>query len=170
MISLSDVSATHMLGAALASVLRGGDVVALIGDLGVGKTTLVDACVRALGGEGAASPTFALVHEYAGCALAVWHIDLYRIERRAELAELGLEEILENPAGVSFVEWADKHDVLPATYLRLSLSHVASARGLELIGVGTRGEQLAKDLEVAFGRIAGRGTRLDSLVPNRLES
>lgn len=152
--TLSDAGATVRLGEALAALLEPGDVVALIGDLGAGKTTLVDACARALGGEGAHSPTFSLVHEYP-CRLAggrpasLWHIDLYRIEREAELVELGLDDILGNRAGVAFVEWADKHAVLPRSHLRLTLAHQGEARRLDIAGLGgagARGESLAAAL------------------------
>ncbi len=147
MVLLSDLEATRRAGAALAPLLRGGDVVALVGDLGAGKTTLVDACVRALGGEGSASPTFSLVSEVPCHRLTVWHIDLYRVERRSELEELGLEEVLGNSAGVSFVEWADKHQVLPRSHLRLELGHVAAGRELRIEGRGARGQVLARELE-----------------------
>lgn len=154
-LALPDATATARLGAALAGALRAGDVVALIGDLGAGKTTLVDACVRALGGEGAHSPTFALIHEYpcsgtGGQPLTLWHLDLYRIEREAELAELGLEEILGNRAGIAFVEWADKHDVLPRAYLRLTLQHAGDGRQAELTGVGGRGQALVEAVSQAM--------------------
>ena len=157
-LSLPDAAATARLGVALAGALRAGDVVALIGDLGAGKTTLVDACVRALGGEGAHSPTFALIHEYPcrggdAAALSLWHLDLYRIEREAELAELGLEEILGNRAGIAFVEWADKHgQVLPRAYLRLTLQHAheGGGRRAELTGVGGRGQAIATAVAAAL--------------------
>jgi tRNA threonylcarbamoyladenosine biosynthesis protein TsaE len=161
-ITMPDARATARLGVALAGVLRAGDVVALIGDLGAGKTTLVDACVHALGGEGAHSPTFALIHEYPcrgadGKPLTLWHLDLYRIERQAELAELGLEEILGNRAGIAFIEWANKHDVLPRAYLRLTLHHAGQGRQAELVGVGGRGQVLVEAIAVALAAAAGSG-------------
>jgi tRNA threonylcarbamoyl adenosine modification protein YjeE len=150
MLQLPDVVATQRLGARLAAAVRPGDVIALIGDLGAGKTTLVDACVRALGGDGAHSPTFALVHQYpcspAAAVGSVWHLDLYRLEREVELRELGLEEILGNPAGIAFVEWADRFAVLPADHLALTLQHAAAGRALALDGRGPRGRQLAAAL------------------------
>ena len=162
MIPLPDLLATRRVGAVLAQVLQGGDVVAMLGDLGAGKTTLVDACVVALGGEGASSPTFALVQEIACAATTVWHADLYRLERADEVVELGLEELLGNPRGVSFVEWADKHQVLPRSCLRLTLHHVGQGseggqgsqgsdeRALEIEGVGPRGRELAAAFQAAL--------------------
>src|SRR5687768_3623787 len=77
MIPLADADATRRAGAALARLVRGGDAIALVGDLGAGKTTFTAGLVEALGGGAASSPTFALVHEYRGGALIVWHVDLY---------------------------------------------------------------------------------------------
>ncbi|HUJ57850.1 MAG TPA: tRNA (adenosine(37)-N6)-threonylcarbamoyltransferase complex ATPase subunit type 1 TsaE [Kofleriaceae bacterium] len=111
MIALPDAAATARLGAALAAVVQGGDAIALCGELGAGKTTLVAGLVDALGGGAAHSPTFALVHEYAGGRLVVWHVDLYRIARPAELVELGLDELFGDPRGIVVVEWADRFDV-----------------------------------------------------------
>lgn len=156
MFSLPDLEATRRAGVALAGVVGGGDVIALAGDLGAGKTTLVDACVRALGGEGASSPTFALVHELRCAALTVWHADLYRIEREAELVELGLEELLGDRSGVAFVEWADKYpQLLPREYLELRLAHAGLARTLELVGHGARGQRLAD----RYARALAEGVR-----------
>ena len=143
---LADAGATARAGAALARAVRGGDAIALIGELGAGKTTLVAGLVAALGGGAASSPTFALVHEYAGGRLIVWHVDLYRIEREAELAELGLDDVLGDPRGICVIEWADKHDVLPADHLVLALAHVPAGRALAARGTGPRGRALADAL------------------------
>jgi tRNA threonylcarbamoyladenosine biosynthesis protein TsaE len=144
---LAGEAATRAAGAALAAVLRGGDAIALVGDLGAGKTTLVDGLVAALGGGAATSPTFALVHEYAGGRLVVWHVDLYRIERAVELVELGLDEMVGATRGVLVVEWADRFAVLPADHLRVELAHAGQARELRARGTGPRGEELAAALE-----------------------
>lgn len=152
--TLVDAAATVRAGEALAERLDPGDAIALIGDLGAGKTTFVDACVRVLGGEGAHSPTFSLVHEYPcqlqGRAISVWHIDLYRIEHPAELVELGLDDILGSRAGVAFVEWADQHDVMPRAHLRLVLSHQDDSRRLTISGAGPRGAALATSFAAAL--------------------
>jgi tRNA threonylcarbamoyladenosine biosynthesis protein TsaE len=142
--TLSDAAAMEQAGARLATLVVGGDAVALVGDLGAGKTTFVTGLVRALGGGFAQSPTFSLVNEYPGGRLIVWHVDLYRIERHAELAELGLDEVIGDPAGIVLIEWADKYDVLPADHLRLELAHVdGGGRTLQAFGTGTRGRSLA---------------------------
>ena len=86
--NLCDADATRAAGAIVGKLVQGGDAIALIGDLGAGKTTLVIGLVDALGAGVAASPTFSLVNEYPGGRLVVWHVDLYRLERAA-LAERG---------------------------------------------------------------------------------
>jgi len=131
---LADDAATRAAGARLAAVLQGGESIALIGELGAGKTTFVAGLVEALGGGAAQSPTFSLINEYTGGRLVVWHADLYRIEKERELGELGLDDVIGDPRGVVIVEWADKFDVLPADHLRLELRHVADGR--ELVASG----------------------------------
>jgi tRNA threonylcarbamoyladenosine biosynthesis protein TsaE len=148
---LSDEAATREAGAALGRVVQGGDAIALVGDLGAGKTTFVSGLVAALGAgtHQFGSPTFSLVNEYAGGRLIVWHVDLYRIEKPRELVELGLEEMLGDRRGVCLVEWADKYDVMPADHLRVTLAHAGQARTVEYTGTGPRGQQLAKLLQPA---------------------
>jgi tRNA threonylcarbamoyladenosine biosynthesis protein TsaE len=91
----------------LAAALRPGDVVALFGDLGAGKTTLARGVLRGLGFDGdVASPTFPIVQPYEELALPVWHVDLYRIEAPEELEELALEEALDG--GALIVEWPER--------------------------------------------------------------
>lgn len=131
---LASEEATRAAGAKLASVLRGGEAIALVGDLGAGKTTFVAGLVEALGGGAATSPTFALINEYPGGRLRVWHADLYRIEREAELPELGLDDAFGDPAGIVIVEWADRFDVMPREHLRVELRHVPQGR--ELVATG----------------------------------
>jgi tRNA threonylcarbamoyladenosine biosynthesis protein TsaE len=150
-IALADDAATRAAGAALARLLQGGDAIALVGDLGAGKTTLVAGLVDAFGAGPASSPTFSLVHEYPGGRLVVWHVDLYRIEREAELAELGLDDLLGDRRGVCLIEWADRFDVMPRDHLRLELTHVDAGRTLTAHGTGPRGQALAAALVAALG-------------------
>ncbi|MBA3453613.1 MAG: tRNA (adenosine(37)-N6)-threonylcarbamoyltransferase complex ATPase subunit type 1 TsaE [Deltaproteobacteria bacterium] len=145
-VALVDADATVRAGAALAAHLAGGDAVALIGDLGAGKTTLVSGLVAALGGGAAASPTFSLVNEYPSGRLRVWHVDLYRLERAAELPELGLDDVIGDPRGIVIVEWADKFEVMPPDHLRIELMHSGDTRELVATGTGPRGRALAEVL------------------------
>jgi len=145
-VKLDDPAATRGVGERLAGLVRGGDAIALVGELGAGKTTLVAGLVAGLGGGAAASPTFSLVNEYPGGRLVVWHVDLYRIERAAELRELGLDDVIGDPRGICVVEWADRFDVLPPDHLRIELVHAPDGRGLSVTGTGPRGRELAQEL------------------------
>jgi tRNA threonylcarbamoyladenosine biosynthesis protein TsaE len=99
--------ATEAVGAQLAESLEPGDVVALTGELGAGKTCFTQGLARGLGVAGhAVSPTFALVHEYRG-RVPVHHVDAYRTSSLTEVLDLGLEELFDGE-GVTVVEWADK--------------------------------------------------------------
>ena len=116
--------ATHPLGEGLASLLRPGDVLALAGDLGAGKTTLTYSLARALGvpkDVPVGSPTFTLVRSYPA-PIPLHHLDLYRLSSPRELDELGFDDLLVS-GGIVVVEWADRFpEVFPdgALWLRLS--------------------------------------------------
>lgn len=108
-IHLASPEDTEAFGARLAALLRPGDVVALSGDLGAGKTTLARGLLRGLGFQGdVASPTFPLViaYEPPSTRLPLWHVDLYRIEDPGEIAELGLGDARLDAALV--VEWPER--------------------------------------------------------------
>jgi tRNA threonylcarbamoyladenosine biosynthesis protein TsaE len=119
---LEGPEATEAFGLRLAGELKAGDVIALFGDLGAGKTTLARGLLAGLGHEGeVASPTFPIVIPYETLALPVWHVDLYRIEDPAELEELALEEALED--GALVVEWPERMgDAMWPNALRLTLT------------------------------------------------
>lgn len=124
MIALPDVTATEAFGIRLAGELRSGDVVALFGDLGAGKTTLSRAILHGMGFPGeVASPTFPIVQTYdpPDVRLPVWHVDLYRIEDPEEIGELALDEGRQD--GVLLIEWPERlgPGLWPDT-LRLHLS------------------------------------------------
>lgn len=112
---------TRQLGFRLAGRLAAGDCLALIGELGAGKTTLVQGLARGLGVEGPVrSPSFLLVQEYAG-RIPLYHVDAYRLQSAEELREIGFEEYLE-AGGVVVVEWADRvAPLLPPGCLRVTL-------------------------------------------------
>lgn len=120
---LRDLAATEAAGAALAPLLRIGDVVALFGDLGMGKTSLSRGVLRGLGYRGdVASPTFPIVQPYGppDIPLRLWHVDLYRIEAPEELEELALDEARMD--GALLIEWPERMPWLWPDALRLHLS------------------------------------------------
>ncbi|HWK45519.1 MAG TPA: tRNA (adenosine(37)-N6)-threonylcarbamoyltransferase complex ATPase subunit type 1 TsaE [Stellaceae bacterium] len=125
---LVDEAATHALARMLAAVARPGDVVALRGDLGLGKTSFARAFIRAFidaPDEEVPSPTFTLVQTYAGGRGTVWHVDAYRLEDPEEAVELGLEEALSE--GVMLIEWPERLGAaLPADRLDVALLPGAS--------------------------------------------
>ena len=110
-LALPDLAATAAFGRRLAGLLRRGDVVALQGGLGAGKTTLAREIIAALSPEATEvpSPTFTLVQTYpvrlAGGEAELWHFDLYRLDRADQIDELGLDEAL--AGAVSLIEWPE---------------------------------------------------------------
>ena len=134
---------TRDLGAALAQLLQPLDTVVLTGDLGAGKTTLVQGIGRGLGvEEHVASPTFTLIREYAG-RLAVAHVDVYRLERVQDVVDLGLDEV-GGPDRVLLVEWGDAvEDLLPADRLRVELTVPDPEREERLLAFEPRGASWA---------------------------
>ncbi len=132
-VDVADLDATRFIGRQLGAALRVGDLVALVGPLGSGKTTLVKAVAV---GAGVAdprqvnSPTFVIVNEYqASQSPAPWlyHIDAYRLRGGSDLESLGFEEMLGQ--GAILIEWADRVDeVLPADRLTITIESVDESR------------------------------------------
>lgn len=124
---LENERATHDVAQQLAHRLGRGDCIALYGDIGAGKTVFCRALIQALTEENTevASPTFTIVQEYsykkkANEAVPIWHLDLYRIEVESELAELGLEEMIET--GITLIEWPEvARAYLPKSTLELHM-------------------------------------------------
>jgi tRNA threonylcarbamoyladenosine biosynthesis protein TsaE len=127
---LPDEAATARLGAAIAGQLRPGDVVALQGGLGAGKTTLARAILRAAQGDATLvvpSPTFTLVEVYDTPRGTFWHFDLYRLEQARQVLELGWEEACAD--GIVLVEWPERLGaLLPPRALTVTLSLEGSGR------------------------------------------
>ena len=146
---------TRELGEAIAGLLRPGDAIALTGDLGAGKTTLVQGAARALGvRDQVVSPTFTLVREYEG-RISVAHVDVYRLERIQDVIDLGLEELPAEP-GVLFVEWGDAvAALLPDDRLEIELTGPdpgSDARRIRIIPRGSSWRGRAERLEGALAR------------------
>jgi tRNA threonylcarbamoyladenosine biosynthesis protein TsaE len=117
---------TVEIGRIIGEILMPGDVVALIGDLGAGKTCLAQGIARGLGVSERyhiTSPTFTLINEYPG-RIPLIHLDIYRLQGAGDLAELGYEEYFYGD-GVAVVEWAEKiKDILPGDTMFINLNHV----------------------------------------------
>lgn len=135
-LSLPDEAATERLGAALAERLRPRDVVALVGGLGAGKTTLARAILRATAGDPTLvvpSPTFTLVEVYDTPRGVFWHFDLYRLEAPEQVFELGWEEARAD--GIALVEWAERlGPLMPRERLTVTLSIEGEGRRASLEG------------------------------------
>ena len=155
---------TREVGDVLATFLRPRDTVILTGDLGAGKTTLVQGIGRGLGvEEHVASPTFTLVREYAG-RLDVAHVDVYRLERIQDVVDLGLDE-LGGPDRVLLVEWGDAVEELLSDdrlVVELTTDGVDEIRRITIVPQGrswaARWERLEQALAAAGGGAALEGS------------
>jgi tRNA threonylcarbamoyladenosine biosynthesis protein TsaE len=142
-IPLVDPAATEALAEAFAARLAPGDVIALTGDLGAGKTVFARALIRSLGRaagmeiEHVPSPTFTLVQLYDLADFTLYHFDLYRLEAPEEAWEIGIEDAF--AGGVSVIEWADRiENMLPPDHIRIDLAfgsgetaRIATVSGLQ---------------------------------------
>lgn len=132
MVDLPSETDTLALGAAVARLLRAGDVVALNGQLGAGKTTFARGLVRALLGacEEVPSPTYTLVQVYEGADFPIWHFDLYRLDQPSHVEELGWDDTAE---GVALIEWPDRAGSrLPGQRLDIHLENSGEGRRARL--------------------------------------
>jgi len=148
---------TRRIGARLGALLQAGDVVALEGELGTGKTCLTQGVGQGLGiDESITSPTFTLVAEHhpADPAPALYHIDTYRLgDAVAEILALGLDDYLLGD-GICVIEWADRIEkALPAKRLWVTLRHIdTSKRGIVMKAAGPRYDELLQEFrQSAFG-------------------
>lgn len=130
MISIMSRSAqeTFAFGESFARLLREGDVLALSGNLGSGKTTFVRGLIAGFGlNHRVASPTFVICQEYllpGRGTKKLYHFDLYRLKSRKELAELGFGEVVQNLANITIVEWSEKiKNKLPKRSVRIKFIH-----------------------------------------------
>ena len=122
---------TQLFGELLGRSLEEGDVIALVGDLGTGKTTLTQGIAKGMGiSQPVNSPTFSLIHEYPG-RIPLFHCDPYRLNSPDDLYDLGFEEYFER-GGVVIVEWANLvEDLLPEERLTITLKHFDASKELD---------------------------------------
>lgn len=136
-IEVKNLAETAALGGRLAKALEPGDVLALDGDLGAGKTTLTAALAAALGiSEPVTSPTFALAQSYACPAFVLHHLDAYRLRDEEEFAAAGLADLFDE-SSVTIIEWARRvSPVLPKRTLFVQLSKEVPDRNFEVTAGG----------------------------------
>lgn len=141
-LSLPDTQATLRFGQKLGQELSAGSIVLLAGDLGSGKTTLVQGLGAALGiTEPIVSPTFALIHEYPEANPPLYHLDLYRLDP-PEVVALQPETYwqgLDFPLGIVVIEWPERLPYRPETYLQIQLIHTDRGRQATVTAVGDPG-------------------------------
>jgi tRNA threonylcarbamoyladenosine biosynthesis protein TsaE len=162
-ISLPDLEATRCLGNLLGQILPAGSVLLLNGDLGSGKTTLVQGIGTGLGIlDSIVSPTFTLLCEYPEGRVPLYHFDLYRLQP-SEVEELAIETYWasephwsdEQPPGIVAIEWAERLPYLPSDYLSidltLDLSRIDPGRLAQFQAIGTQHQQLLHQIGAALG-------------------
>jgi len=132
---------TQLLGSYLGELAQKGDAFLLVGDLGTGKTCLIQGIAHGLGiKEYAFSPSFVIVRQYHG-RLPLYHVDLYRLDHVEEIADLGLDEYLYS-GGVCVIEWAEKGlQLLPQNNLLIKLNYVSKCETQRTIYLKSKGER-----------------------------
>lgn len=148
-IILDGLDETEKFGLKLGSILRGGEVICLIGDLGAGKTTLTKSIAIALGVKDyVTSPTFTLINEYKGANFPLYHFDVYRLEGVEDILDLGFEEYFYSK-GVTIIEWGNKIEkALPEDVLTIEMkmgSHF-DKRVLNLSSSGELSNRIIEEL------------------------
>jgi tRNA threonylcarbamoyladenosine biosynthesis protein TsaE len=144
-------SETIRIGKRLGSLLLRGDVVALVGELGTGKTQFIKGLAAGAGVRDTryiSSPSFTLINEYTG-KMPLYHIDLFRLREEKEAEELGLEEYL-GGEGITAIEWADR---IPSLLLReliwIQIRYTGKqTRSIEIVGKGKHYEKLLKEFGI----------------------
>ena len=144
---------TERIGERLARLARPGDVLALWGELGAGKTVLTKGVAAGLGLDAGdvSSPTFIILHEHYGGRMPLFHLDLYRLEGQ-DLGSTGWEEALDS-GGITVIEWPDRAaSALPADRLDIRLEHIADTKRRVLLGAtGPRSRELLKEFHDSLG-------------------
>ncbi len=153
---------TIQLGKTIGCLLRPGDVVALVGELGTGKTHLIKGLARGVGVKKShhiSSPSFTLIHEYFG-TFPLYHVDLFRLKTEREAESLGLDEYFQG-RGITVIEWADKiTPLLPEEILWISLRYTDErTRSIEMVGKGKRYEEIVDNLENLLKNMGSKNSK-----------
>ncbi len=144
---------TERIGERLARLARPGDVLALWGELGAGKTVLAKGVAAGLGLDpgDVSSPTFIILHEHYGGRMPLFHLDLYRLEGQ-DLGTTGWEEALDG-GGMTVIEWPDRAEAgLPADRVDIRLEHIADTKRRVLLSpTGPRSTELLREFHDSLG-------------------
>jgi tRNA threonylcarbamoyladenosine biosynthesis protein TsaE len=151
-LTVKSIGGTSKLASQIAKNLKGGEVICLIGELGVGKTYFVKSFAEALGilGEEVISPTFVYWRKHKGDKFMLNHFDFYRIENNRDIHEIGLEEAFEEKNAVTIIEWADRAaEILPGDRLEIHIKYLGeSERQIILQVYGEKYDYLIKGVKV----------------------
>ena len=149
-IVLKGLKKTEEFGEKLGNLLKPGDIISLMGDLGAGKTTLTKSIGKGLGVEDyITSPTFTLINEYKG-RIWLYHFDVYRLENVTDLEDLGFEEYFYSN-GVSIIEWGDKiEEIFPKEIINIKIEkgRELDERIVIIYGEGERLIELVEELNI----------------------
>jgi tRNA threonylcarbamoyladenosine biosynthesis protein TsaE len=147
---------TQRLGTTLGELLEGQELICLEGELGAGKTSLIQAIGRAVGvTEPITSPTFTLVNEHLGTSLTIYHVDLYRLTSTEEIVQAGIENYFYSD-GVCLIEWAEKAlGLLPPEHLYITLLH--TGQDTRRISIRAKGDSHVRLLELLRHTLGNRG-------------
>jgi tRNA threonylcarbamoyladenosine biosynthesis protein TsaE len=153
----SSLADTHAIAARIASMARPGDIIVLSGEMGAGKTAFAQGFGRALGvSEPITSPTFTLVHSYDCDRITLHHVDLYRLERTSEVAELALAELAEFD-GVVLIEWGEVAEAALGEHLVVHLDPDLDDPDLDVLDAAGNGsdddEEYGDEVSVDGSRI-----------------
>lgn len=154
---LDNLATTQNLGRILGETLAAGSVILLEGDLGSGKTSLIQGLGQGLGiADAIVSPTFTLINEYHEGRIPLYHLDLYRLTP-PQVDELYLEtywQCVEVPPGIVAIEWSERLVHRPSAYLSIGLHHKGESRQADVITVGN-----CQDFDVTQLQQVGKSTR-----------
>ena len=133
----NSVEETKSLATKIAKIVTAGELLALIGDLGTGKTAFTQGFAKAMGiSESVGSPTFKLVSEYEGKENWLYHIDCYRLDDSQQFINIGGEEYLANKKGITIIEWADIiEDILPQNTITITITRIVGKTDLREISI-----------------------------------
>ncbi len=140
MIRLENENSTVKLGEIIADTIPQGIIIALIGELGSGKTTLSQSIIKNMMKiQDVSSPTFNIVNEYRDKNQTIYHFDFYRLEDESELFGIGFDDYLSDKKSIMLIEWADKFlDMLPKNYIEIVFHKGEDYRDVEIKSVGKK--------------------------------